>query len=157
MRFCQNCIFEVGWHDFSIINPPILLKFCTLLLDKIASWLNEWLFFLWIQLILQANTWPNFYRKLYCFAYSSVKHSNFNFFKILRSITSYTHLLTEKIWFFLFWIKLLRVILVSARILFSKVFPKTSSQRVNFQYFFIKSLWNFVEMLFFHMPEVGIK
>ena len=34
-RFSQNCIFEVDGHDFSRINAPILLKFCTLLLDKI--------------------------------------------------------------------------------------------------------------------------
>ena len=36
-RFSQNCIFEVGGHDFSTTNALILLQFCTLLLDKIDS------------------------------------------------------------------------------------------------------------------------
>ena len=57
-----------------------MLKFCTLLWDKIDSWLDEGFFFLWLQVILQANPWPNFYQKSYCFAYNSAKNSNFNFF-----------------------------------------------------------------------------
>ena len=36
-RFSQNCMFEVGGHDFSKTNAPILFKFCTLLSDKIDS------------------------------------------------------------------------------------------------------------------------
>ena len=45
-RFSQNSIFEVGGHDFSKTNAPILLKLCTLLLDKIDSLLNQGYFFL---------------------------------------------------------------------------------------------------------------
>ena len=73
-RFSQNCIFKVGGHDFSKTNALILLECCTRLLDKIDSWLNEGFFFLWLPLILQGNTWPNFYRKPYCFAYNSAKN-----------------------------------------------------------------------------------
>ena len=80
-RCSQNCIFEVGGHEFSKTNAPILLKFCTLLLEKIDSVLNEEFFFLLLQYILQANTWPIFYRKSYCFAYKSAKNSNFNLLK----------------------------------------------------------------------------
>ena len=61
--FFSKVFFEVGGNDFSKTNAWILLKFCTLRLDKIDSWLDEGFFFLWLQLILQANTWPNFYRK----------------------------------------------------------------------------------------------
>ena len=99
--FFAKLYFQVGGHDFSKTNAPISLKFCKLLLDKINSRLNEGFFFLRLQLSLQANTWPNFYWKSYCFvAYNSAKNSNFNFLKILCSITSYTHLLIENIWFF---------------------------------------------------------
>ena len=40
-RFSQNCIFEVGGQDFPKTNAPILLKFCTLVLNKIDSCLYE--------------------------------------------------------------------------------------------------------------------
>ena len=155
-RVFLKTIFEVGGHDFSKTNAPILLKFCTLLLDKIDSWLNEGFCFLWLQLILQVNTWPNFYRKPYCFAYNSAKNSNFNIFKN----PSFNHDLyspnNRKYLIFLFRIKLSWVILATARILFSKESPKASSQRLNFQYFSMKIWWNFVEM-FFHMPKVQKK
>ena len=155
--FYQNCISEVGGHDFSKTNAPILLKFRTLRLDKIESWLNEGFVFLRLQLILQANTWPHFYRKSYCFAYDSAKNSKFNFFQN-RSFNHELYSPTNmKYLIFWFWIKLSRVILVTTRILFCKGSPKPSSQRFNFQYVFMTFFWNFVEMSFFHMPKVRIK
>ena len=134
-----------------------MLKFSTLLLDKIDSWLNEEFVFLWLQLILQANTWPNFYRKSYCFAYNSAKNSNFNFFKNFSFNRELFSSPNRKDLIFWFWITLSRVILVTARILFLKKSPKTSSHRLNFQYFSMNISWNFVEMLFFYMPKVRIK
>ena len=44
--FFQNCIFEIVGRDFLKTNASILLKFCTLFLDKIDSWLNEEFFIL---------------------------------------------------------------------------------------------------------------
>ena len=133
-RFSQNCIFKVGGHDFSKTHASILLKFCTLLWDKIDSWLNVGFFFLSLQLILQANIWPNFYRKSYYFAYNSAKNSNFFF-----SNPGFKHKLNwptnRKYLIFSFRIKLLWVILATARILFSKGSAKTSSQGLNFSDF----------------------
>ena len=103
-RFSQNRIFEVGGHDFSKNNAPILLKCCTLLLDKIDSWLNEGYFFLWLQLILQANRWPNFYRNSYCFAYNSAKNSNSHFrqFSYLSFDINLFHSFIYLIFYFIF-------------------------------------------------------
>ena len=93
----------------------------------------------------------------FCFTYNSEKNSNLNFFQNL-SFKLELYLSTNRKYFtFRFQTKLSRVILATTRILFSKGSPKTSSQRLNLQYFLIKILWNFVEMIFFHMPKVRIK
>ena len=59
-------------------RTPLKKEFCEI--GEEAIWESRFTsFFFLLQLILQANTWPNFYRKSYCFAYNSAKNSNFNF------------------------------------------------------------------------------
>ena len=113
---------------------------------------NEGFFFLWLELILQVNTWPNFDRKLYCFEYNSTKNSNFNFFLN----PSFNHAYQQKIFDF-FSDKVITSYPGHCNDIFFKGSSITSSQRLNFQYFLMKILWNFVEMLFFHMPKVRLK
>ena len=92
--------FGVGGHDFSKTNAPVLLKFCALPSDKIDSWLNEGFFFFDYNL---------FYKPIHGLIFTenrTVLHTTLPkiqiliLLKILHSIPSYTHLLTENIRFF---------------------------------------------------------
>ena len=156
--YCPNCWPTIG---APIIVSPILAQSSAVSFDSAnPAW--DWLvierniFFL-LQLIWQANTCSNFYRKSYCFPYNSAITSVFDFSlnpSIKHELYSPTN---RKYLIFWFRIKLSPVILATARIFFSNGSSKTSSQRLNFQYFFKKILWNFVELLFFHMLKVWIK
>ena len=128
----------------------------SLLLHEIDSWLNEDFFFFDHNLFHKPIHGLIFYRESYCFTYNCQKFK-FQFF--LNTSFNHELNLTTNRKYLICWfrIKLSRFILVAARILFSKRSPKTSFQRLNFQYFLMKILWNFVEMWFFHMPTVRRK
>ena len=133
-----------------------MLKFCKLLQDKIDWWINEGFFYFDYNLFYKTT------HGLILTENHTVLHTTLPKIQILIYFEnpSFNHelysLTNRKYLIFWFRIKLSRVILVTARILFSKRSPKTSSQRLNFQYFFKKILWNLIEM-FFHMPKVRMK
>ena len=146
MRFSQNCIFEVV-GVVSRTNAPILLGFCTLLLDKFDLWLNEGFFFCDYNL---------FYKPIHGLILTenhTVLHTTrpkiqilifFQYFVQLRAILTYQ----QKIFDFLFRIKLSRVILATAKILFLRGLRKSALNTAQFSIFFhtnyMKFYWNVV-------------
>ena len=156
-RYPQNCIFEVGGYEFSTTNVPILLKFCTLLSDKLTrNWTKDFFFF-------DYNLSYKLIHGLIFTENRTVLHTTLPEIQILIFFQNpfFNHELYSPTnrKYLIFWcqIKLSRVILAAARILFSIGSPKTSSQWLSFQYFFMKISWSFVEMLFFHMSKARIK
>ena len=96
----KRLLNPVGGHDFSKTNAPILLKLCTLLLDKIDSWLNSGFLFFDYNLFYKPIHGLTFTENRTVYIQLCQKIRISNFFKIIRSITSYTHLLTKNIRFF---------------------------------------------------------
>ena len=138
-----------------IVGQMLVPKFYTLLLDKIDSWLNERFFFFNYNLFYKPKHGLIFTENRTALHTTLPKIQILIFKDPLFNHTLYS-LTNRKYLIISFRIKLSRVILVTARILFSKGSPKTSSQRLNYQYFLIIILWNFVKMLI-HMPKVRIK